>query len=354
LNGSLFHPSYVEARRAFRDTAREYDFDTVVFELPEHRGVDNEVLTIDVATKGVGNQLILTSGIHGVEGYAGSACQLDCMQQLPFEGIRVVLIHGINPYGFSHKSRTNECGVDLNRNCGPEFPRGHNAEYGDIHARLTEIIHSPSLPDLAETREKLAILEQEIGTTPFATAVAGGQYRYPDGLFYGGQAPQVSLGLLNRIISEHCSTSSKKTLTIDIHTGLGPSGHGELIYLGDQRDAAFELARRWLGDVTCPAAGDSASQVVEGSAENFFIRDELGDQVSHVGLEYGTLPLLDVLAALCFDAWLRNRNNVGLADAKIVRQIVFDAFCGSTANWQEAVLARARQVVGDAALAIRR
>jgi len=349
----VFHTSYVEARCAFRDVARETGFELASYELPDHRGVDKEALTIDVGTKGSGNQLILTSGIHGVEGYAGSACQLDCMKELKFDGVHLVLIHGVNPYGFSHKSRTNECRVDINRNFGRDFPREHNIEYGAIHAKLSEFIHSPSLPDLAEIRHRLKILEREFGTSTFAAAVAGGQYCYPDGLFYGGEAPQASLRLLNDIISNHCSDKGTRTLTIDFHTGLGPSGHGELIYLGDHQDPAFEFAKRWLNGVTCPAAGDSASQAVKGSAENFFIRGDLGDQVSHVALEFGTAPLLDVLAALCCDAWLRNHSDVNVDTANIARQIVFNAFCSTRTTWQDAVLSRARQVVAEAIRAVR-
>jgi len=353
LKGSVFHTSYVEASNAFRGVARERGFKLAAYELPGHRGLDNETLTIDVAVKGTGNQLILTSGIHGVEGYAGSGCQIECMMQSEFEGVRAVLIHAVNPYGVSYKSRTNECRVDLNRNCGGLFPRDHNSEYGAIHAQLSEFIHSPSLPDLTELRHSLETLQKELGAATFAATIAGGQYRHPDGLFYGGDVAQASFSLLNKVIADHCSDSQKCTLTVDIHTGLGSPGHGELIYMGDFRDTAFEIAQRWLGGVTCPASGDSASQAVNGSAENFFIRDDLGEQVSHLALEFGTAPILDVLEALCLDTWLRNQSEVDADTAALVREIVFAAFCGVTTTWQEAVLARARQVVAEAVQSLR-
>ncbi len=349
----MFHTSYVEARRAFRDVGRESGFELATYELPGYQGIDGESLTIDVATKGSGNQLILTSGVHGVEGYTGSACQLDCMRRWDADGIRKVLIHAVNPYGFSYKSRTNECNVDLNRNCGQDFPQDHNFDYGAVHAQLEELLLAPSLPDPVEIRHRLETLQKKLGSTVFAAIVAAGQYRYPNGLFYGGNKAQESWKLLNDIVAAHCSNIAKQTLTIDIHTGLGPPGHGELIYMGDHQDIAFTIAQQWLHGVTCPASGNSASQAVAGSAENFFLRDDLGELVSHVALEFGTAPLLDVLTALCCDAWLRNQRDPGRDESESVQNIVFDAFCGHTADWQEAVLTGARHVVAEAVTALK-
>ena len=57
----------------------------------------------------------------GVEGFAGSAIQIQFLKEriggpeLP-RSFGVLLIHALNPYGFAHLRRANECNVDLNRN----------------------------------------------------------------------------------------------------------------------------------------------------------------------------------------------------------------------------------------------
>ena len=83
-----------------------------------------EALAIDSAYVGkprAARLLVLSSGIHGVEGYFGSAVQLAWLDALahraPTVETGVLLIHAINPYGFAWRRRWNENNVDLNRNC---------------------------------------------------------------------------------------------------------------------------------------------------------------------------------------------------------------------------------------------
>jgi hypothetical protein len=87
------------------------------------KGPDGEPLSIDVATLGPERSdrvVIVSSALHGVEGFAGSAIQLAWLQAasrrtLP-ENLKLVVAHGLNPYGFAWLRRTNEHNVDLNRN----------------------------------------------------------------------------------------------------------------------------------------------------------------------------------------------------------------------------------------------
>jgi len=62
--------------------------------------------------------LVLISGTHGIEGFAGSACQAGILHagiELPPD-TGLLLVHAINPYGFAWGRRVNEDNVDLNRN----------------------------------------------------------------------------------------------------------------------------------------------------------------------------------------------------------------------------------------------
>ena len=64
--------------------------------------------------------LVTVSGTHGVEGFFGSAVQVEWLRRikgaaLPGD-IAALHIHAINPYGFSWLRRTNEDNVDINRN----------------------------------------------------------------------------------------------------------------------------------------------------------------------------------------------------------------------------------------------
>ncbi len=73
------------------------------------------------ATADADRLFIISSGTHGPEGFSGSACQLallndELSRRASERGIALLLIHAVNPFGFSHLKRTNEDNIDLNRN----------------------------------------------------------------------------------------------------------------------------------------------------------------------------------------------------------------------------------------------
>ena len=50
--------------------------------------------------------LLISSGVHGVEGFAGSAIQLGIVREIEtFSDKCVVMIHAVNPFGFSEYRR---------------------------------------------------------------------------------------------------------------------------------------------------------------------------------------------------------------------------------------------------------
>ncbi len=81
-----------------------------------------EELTIDISLFGAATPqriLIHSSGLHGIEGFAGSAIQLRCLEdRLPVlrSDSTIVMVHILNPYGMAWFRRVNENNVDLNRN----------------------------------------------------------------------------------------------------------------------------------------------------------------------------------------------------------------------------------------------
>src|SRR3546814_3090244 len=61
--------------------------------------------------------LFLVSGTHWQVGFVGSALQIAFIRDLDIPaGMNVGALHALNPWGFSHRSRTDEANIDLNRN----------------------------------------------------------------------------------------------------------------------------------------------------------------------------------------------------------------------------------------------
>ena len=89
------------------------------------RGPDGEELATDIARFGapIGRAdrvVMMTSGLHGVEGHAGHGVQRQLMASgrlgsLP-DGMAVVLVHGVNPFGWAWSRRVDHENVDVNRN----------------------------------------------------------------------------------------------------------------------------------------------------------------------------------------------------------------------------------------------
>src|SRR5262249_1020436 len=118
-----FSPDYATARERVRSAADRLGWGRQSFPI----GVlspKGEELTIDVLESSRGNTdrlLLVSSGLHGVEGFFGSAIQLALLERWQRESrlppnVRVLFLHGLNPYGFAWSRRVDSENIDPNRN----------------------------------------------------------------------------------------------------------------------------------------------------------------------------------------------------------------------------------------------
>jgi hypothetical protein len=133
----------------------------------------------------------------------------------------------------------------------------------------------------------------------------------------------------------------RRLTVLDLHTGLGPPAYGEPI-LDAADPKARERALLWFGpDVRDLSAGESVSARLTGTMARGIerLRPEL--ELTLIGLEFGTRPVLEVLAALRADHWLHSHGGGDPAAAAPIRRQMRDAFYTDTAAWQAAVYGRA-------------
>lgn len=352
-----FSSDYVAARERFQTSARAAGAVLDAYELPQHRGARGESLTIDVARLGAQHPtraLILLSGTHGVEGFCGSGCQVGFFADRLHEALPpdtcALVIHALNPYGFSWLRRVNEAGVDLNRNF-MDFSQAlpSSEAYAPLHDLL--VPHDWRGPARQQADMALQSLLQQHGLRPLQAALTIGQYTHPTGLFYGGTQPSWSALTLAKILES--LRGVQRVAVLDLHTGLGPAGYGEPI--GVSRSAADrERARKWYGaDVRDLAAGESVSARVNGTVADG-IAFTLGDaEITYVGLEFGTRPMLEVLTALRADHWLHaygQQEEGALRDS--IRQQMRAAFYNDNPAWQTAVYGRTADFIFRACQAL--
>ena len=317
-------------------------------------GPDGEELAVDVAEIGPADAddvLIVVSGCHGVEGYLGSALQREWLEHhAPArpDGLRVVMIHALNPVGFAWVRRVDEANVDLNRNfIDWSQPPPSNDRYSEIAELL--VPESWDEPEQQRTTAALFGIAGEWGLDTMQSVISSGQYEHPTGVFYGGSAPVWSHRWLRNWTAQHLSGIRRATI-IDLHTGLGPWGVGELISSVPARDPVHRRALDLWGDVRSMADGDSVSAVLEGDWLAVAADLVPGAEVTAVALEYGTVDPVTVLQALRADAWLHSAHGSSERHGHRIREQVRAAFADDDPRWLATCWDRFAEVV-DAALA---
>lgn len=350
-----FSGDYAEARRRFLSACKTAGAKLRAYANPA-RGPRAEELATDTAWIGPDDArtvLATISATHGVEGFCGSAAQIDWLTlgragRLP-DGMAALHIHAINPHGFAWLRRVNEDGVDLNRNhIDFSRPLPANPDYEELADAI--VPREISGPVLEAADAKLAAWRAKHGERAYRLARSGGQYTHPEGHCYGGTKPTWSRLITERIITDYALADRDAVAVIDFHTGLGPFGYGEPICDHAPDTLASRRARAWYGDsVTIPTLGTSSSPPLTGHARETWVR-LLGNRVIFVALEFGTYSFERGLKAQRGDYWLHGR---GTADwnATETRRIKADIrkhFFPDTEDWKEMVLFRSRQILRQA------
>ena len=250
-SGDHFSPDYVTARARFREAVGQTGGRLTPLALSA-RGPRDETLTIDVAWFGAETPtrvFLHSSGVHGVEAFAGSAVQLQWLAD-PIPEMRedaaLVLVHVINPYGMAWLRRFNEHSVDLNRNFLAPDETYDGAPVG--YAQLDTLLNPPSPPSRGLFYLQASWLIARHGLPWLRQAVAGGQYINPKGLFFGGASMEEG----PRVLQEHLQSrlaGVSHLVVVDLHTGLGPFGVDTLLALADNEgDPRFRTLQETYGD----------------------------------------------------------------------------------------------------------
>jgi hypothetical protein len=345
-DSSLFSASYAEARMRFLTACAAAGAREMRTYRHPLRGPRGEALGTDVAWFGpqaAPAVLVTLSATHGIEGFTGSALQLDWVMRkarLPLpDGIAALHIHALNPHGFAWLRRVTEEGIDLNRNF-VDFakPLPQNAGYGELHRAL-----------LAGDEAALDAYRAAHGERALEIAVSGGQYSHPDGMFYGGRAPSWSRRTVEAVIAEFDLRRRTMVAVVDIHTGLGEFGAGEVICDHPTGSAELARAKAWYGTVTEPALGTSSSVPKTGLIDYGWMA-ALGPAVTFVTLEFGTYSVAAMFRELRADQLLHQTGSPDWSDddTRAVKERLKQHFCPDDARWREAILARGRAVLDQA------
>ena len=350
MSSKYFCADYTSARDRFCQAASDAGarLDELTLNV---RGPRQEKLTINMAWLGAKEPervLLHTSGVHGVEGFTGSAIQIQLLQQPPelSESDALVVVHVVNPYGMAWLRRFNETNVDLNRNfLAPAEPfEGVPEGYRKLNALLNPK-SPPQQWDLFYPRLVGCILRY--GFNNLKQAIAGGQYHYPMGLFFGGNQLEEGPALLLDWFRRHFE-GVKRIGAIDVHTGLGKYGMESLLVPYGPDTELFKTLQEQLGDRITPQDPSGVAYIIRG----LFV-EALEREIPHVEWismvqEFGTFAGVPMLKALRQEnRWHHYAQKEELDHP--VKQQLLRSFCPDDPGWRNQILRRGEELIHDMA-----
>ena len=301
------------------------------------------------------NLVVLTTGVHGMEGYIGSV-MLDVFFEevypaLDRENTGVLVVANVNPYGMKYYRRYNENNVDLNRNFildWESFDLASNQEYPKVDTFLgptgkigNALWHEVGFYlNLART----AITD---GADTISDALLTGQYEYPQGVYYGGTGDEASTAYLKDVFSQCLDSDYENIVHLDIHSGYGPRYN--MVIFNSVFETMTEAETQQAFGYDYIIAHDSESfYATTGDTTDFFYRlaqqKQTETELFSTCFEFGTIgdAFFDTILSLKYTVD-ENRNHWYPTDnataAQVVHENYMELYYPPETAWREKTVA---------------
>lgn len=300
--------------------------------------------------------LMVTTGQHGIEGYAGGAfLQLlarEYSDKLDPELTGLVLVHAINPWGMANYRRVDQDNIDLNRNFITDW-----SEFKDINKDYSRLRFLLEPGELGKKKEKAAFFFRVAralalaGSGGIKRALTLGQYQFDKGLYFGGSEHQPVarwlIDLYHGVLRDY-----KHVLHLDIHTGYGQARRMTIVNSAlDPRDTAG--LKEQLGYDLIVKADPQEFYSIQGDMVDYNCwlgRQYPETQLYSTCFEFGTLgdsigALLQSMRALIDENRLwQHGGTEPLRDEAIRKQFV-EAFYPNCPMWRQRAVEDARRAL---------
>jgi len=377
---TYFSPNYRTARARFCEAAHRLGL-SVESQVIAATGPQGEPLVIDMTTLGPARSrrvLILSSGLHGVEGFFGSAVQLGWLSTLGSptdlpESVKVVLIHALNPFGMAWERRWNENNVDLNRNFWTDRSFLSGRDYREslaVYDRLFSFLNPARPPSrwepytlkaicqiLAEgwaARRRLPPIERPsmvafkaikaLGLAELQKTLPVGQYQHENGLFYGGSKTEETTALLQNKLPAQVE-GADLALHIDFHTGLGQWADYKLLIVDPKGSPRARWVAKHFGDEVVEAWDGRTAYNANGTLAGYF-RDSIPGVTYHcLTAEFGTYKGSRVLGSLRAENQAHYHAKPDSSVYKWAKRQVVEAFVPAAHQWRSTAIGKALEII---------
>jgi hypothetical protein len=337
------------ARDRFRQAASRLGWQLEAHPL-DAAGPRGEQLTIDVASTTIADPervLVVSSGLHGVEGFFGSAVQVALLEEwatVEPPAVKCLFLHGLNPYGFAWRRRVDENNVDPNRNFLLDDERFEGA-----HERYTQLDRFLNPRQPSSLWEPFALkalpLILRYGIPVLRQAIAEGQYDYPRGLFFGGAEPS----RMQRLLAEHFPRwleGSRSVVHLDFHSGLGARGSCKLLIDYMLTDRQRGLLTEWFGDDSFETSDSSGIPYsARGGFGRWCVSHAFAPDYLFAYAEFGTYGPVQMLAGLRAENQAHHWGSPDAPETRRAKERLEELFCPADDEWRSRVLERSRDIV---------
>lgn len=354
---AYFQDTWGDCKNAFLEQAQKLkeNFDSVeIFSIPIESNTDYD-LTIDFCYIPPGDTatklMVINSGIHGIEGYTGSAIQqmllAEFLEPEMTSELGILFIHGMNAWGFKNKRRFSENNVDLNRNYS--INRDLFKTKNDGFVALYDMLTPKGELNMNSIKNRFFIVTAIIkiiqeGLPALTQAFAQGQYQYPEGIYFGGKNFEQQVDIISKVYKEK-TAAFETVLTLDLHTGFGERG---ILHLFPNPVEDPQLKQK----IEAVFAGNKIDWPEESS--NFYtISGQFGDFVGELlpdktciamPLEFGTLNSSKIMGSI-HSAFIPITENQGYhygykseKDSIKAKEGLYDMFYPRSEKWRTNVI----------------
>ena len=345
-----FCESYDQVRAHLRELADQLGVELSSYAINEADALYIDAFYLPSAGEKT-NLIVLTTGVHGVEGYIG-ATMLDVFFGEVYPTVDtadtgVLVVANVNPYGMKYFRRYNENNVDLNRNFildWDSFDLASNKEYPKVDTFLgpTGKIGNGFWHEVGFylSLGKTAITD---GAGTISDALLTGQYEYPQGVYYGGNGDEASTVYLKDVFSQCLESGYENIVHIDLHSGYGPRYN--MVIFNSLYETMNEAQSREAFGYDHIIAYDSESfYATTGDTTDFFYRlaeqKQTKTDLFSTCFEFGTVgdAFFDTILSLKYTVD-ENRNHWYPTDnatsAQIVHENYMELFYPTETAWRE-------------------
>ena len=350
-----FLTTYTEVREHLEERITKLRLSGVTVEYSEYAVNESDELYIDniylPSTDKKTNLIVLTTGVHGMEGYIGSVMLdvffEDIYPTLDTSDTGILIVANVNPYGMKYMRRYNENNVDLNRNFIEDwdsFDRSSNTDYPKVLEFLqpTGKIGNALWHEIGfyATLAKEALTK---GAGTISDALLTGQYEYECGVYYGGNGDEISTAYLKGVFAECIDGEYENIVHVDIHSGYGPR-YNMVIFNSVQDPTTEAEAKAMFGYDYIIATDSEDFYATFGDTTDYFYRlaksKNTDKTLYSTCFEFGTIgdSFFDSILSLKYTVdenrqhWYPSYSKI---TSEIVKQNYYELFYPTETEWRQ-------------------